>query len=80
MGGLEPGGSLVIGGSDEHLAGGKTKGSRFPGCPITVNSSTNGIRIDEPPRREDGYSRVKLHNASSTRISQIELRWSIESQ
>ena len=79
MGGLGPGGSLVIGGPDEQLAGGITTGS-FPRCPITVNSSTPGIRIDEPPRREDVYSRVKLHNASNTRISQIQLRWSIESQ
>ena len=78
MGGLAPGNYLVIGGSDENLAGGKTKG-RFPGCRITVTSSPN-IRIDEQPRREDGYSRVKLHNASNTTISVIELKWAIQNQ
>jgi serine/threonine-protein kinase len=76
--GLETNDFLVIGGADEHLAGGEITGSPFPGCKIVVTSPTPGVKIDEPPRPEDGYRRARLINLSPTPISEVKLRWSIQ--
>ena len=77
-GSLEPEGVLVIGGPYPALAGGKITDGEFPGCEISFKSYTSGIMIDEMPTKPDHFSRVKLHNSSTKRLSLIQLNWTSE--